>query len=1034
MLQDAIKLLGIANPQLSLTWQDGGPPTEDAVQPMRLVNAAAGEWMAPAGGLFSQQFASRLIMPDGTVPAGQPWVLFLHPQVWLRLSRLYGVVLEGKTIETDRTVRPVPRYFAFHGTSNIGSGPTAGTVSAGDRLALAGGNLTVHDDAGRPIDAAATASALVALMTRFPALVAKAFDSTTAPNIAGSQLGQVTSALAGTEIRVRLASLFGVPFTEGDTKLTNLSAVNATAGLYRLTDTAQPVLVVNVPANPNERLVVGAATFGTLGGTFTPPPLPASIPLSQLKRDFISMFVDDLNLHLRGRETLVAPFAGADHVVPTYHDEDITLLANGNQALAEAGQNISGSDGLSLVVSPVIESDFDVAANAAVSEWPVFPPGGDGAIAGRLQNVALSAHFLIAPDDTRNVFLRMEIPESEPGTPQLAPGSAVRVYNRKFLADAREGRGNGAGGVLDVNRTAGFLLTNPFGLRLDEGLPTNPTLSFDLIAANRTGSKRSFGLLGTRVNGPRALDATEAALAARGSNPFNTAAERGIGPAGLLGLPAPTLSGLPPINDLESAIDVALSLGDESSQPRVAPRLPTMTRNECVVAGHNAAGTWSAVLGGFWLRRDSRSSLHRLGSPGSPGGEEFLGASIQTRGGLLAQDLARMAFRRTRGLATRLTQLDADNRWTPASVPAPAGTMSAALLQNISPGADSPNLELIPDAAFDAFPPDWSSVVSSVNSLIPAGLASNTAVRNAVNSLAASAKGALLYSEFRREAVTARHGRRDAVPVLRAALKAARELIYIETSAFSHTGYLPNDPANPENANDPPDPQTDLVKLISTRLGEQPGLKVLIGVSKEVPVGTGYETFAGRAYDRRRRAFEDLRSADPERVTLFHPIGFPGRPLRLMHTVVIVDDVWLFLGSGSFTRRGLLFDGNLSVALFDRQIEAGRSRAIRNFRRQLMSNHLGATPAPGSAAPVFPHANLTRLADVHETYFAFRDTLDQGGSGLIQNLFNGVVTGQPPIPIDSFPHRDLADPDGSTFPAVSAVLLQIFAGLSTAQA
>ncbi|MDQ3811661.1 MAG: hypothetical protein M3336_15375, partial [Chloroflexota bacterium] len=310
----------------------------------------------------------------------------------------------------------------------------------------------------------------------------------------------------------------------------------------------------------------------------------------------------------------------------------------------------------------------------------------------------------------------------------------------------------------------------------------------------------------------------------------------------------------------------------------------------------------------------------------------------------------------------------------------------------------------------------------------------NAAVRNAINSLASSAKGLLLYSEFRREAVTARRGRRDAVSVLRAALQGARELIYIETSALSYTGYLEDDPANPQNADDPPDPETDLVSLMTGRLAVRPGLKILIGVSKEVPVGIGYETFAGRAYDRRKRAFEDLRAVDPSRVTLFHPIGFPGRPLRLMHTVVIVDDVWLFLGSGSFTRRGLLFDGNLSVALFDRQIEAGRSRAIREFRRRLMEQHLGAAPVPGSPTPAFPHPNRARIADVNEAYFAFRDTLDQGGAGLIEGLFDGLVTGQPPIPPASYPHRDLADPDGSTFPVTSAALLQVFAGLGQAGA
>jgi hypothetical protein len=96
------------------------------------------------------------------------------------------------------------------------------------------------------------------------------------------------------------------------------------------------------------------------------------------------------------------------------------------------------------------------------------------------------------------------------------------------------------------------------------------------MAVNRTGSKRSFGLIGTSVDAPRAMDQDEIALADRGANPFNTAAERGIAPADLIGLPSPPLDTIPSITNLASAVDVALSPGNES-QPRIAPRLPTMT-------------------------------------------------------------------------------------------------------------------------------------------------------------------------------------------------------------------------------------------------------------------------------------------------------------------------------------------------------------------------------------------------------------------------------------------------------------------------
>ena len=41
MLQDIISLLGIANPQLALAWQDGGLPTENTASPVKgLVSSA----------------------------------------------------------------------------------------------------------------------------------------------------------------------------------------------------------------------------------------------------------------------------------------------------------------------------------------------------------------------------------------------------------------------------------------------------------------------------------------------------------------------------------------------------------------------------------------------------------------------------------------------------------------------------------------------------------------------------------------------------------------------------------------------------------------------------------------------------------------------------------------------------------------------------------------------------------------------------------------------------------------------------------
>ena len=98
-----------------------------------------------------------------------------------------------------------------------------------------------------------------------------------------------------------------------------------------------------------------------------------------------------------------------------------------------------------------------------------------------------------------------------------------------------------------------------------------------------------------------------------------------------------------------------------------------------------------------------------------------------------------------------------------------------------------------------------------------------------------------------------------------------------------------------------------------------------------------------------------------------------------------------------------------------------------------MANHLGSRPIPGSPTPEFLHANEARLADLYEAFFGVNEMLEQGGSGLIQKLFDGKVTGQEPIPASSFPHRDVADPDGLIYPTALGALLQAFAGLGEAE-
>jgi hypothetical protein len=184
------------------------------------------------------------------------------------------------------------------------------------------------------------------------------------------------------------------------------------------------------------------------------------------------------------------------------------------------------------------------------------------------------------------------------------------------------------------------------------------------------------------------------------------------------------------------------------------------------------------------------------------------------------------------------------------------------------------------------------------------------------------------------------------------ALGAARELIYIDGAAFAPTGY-----------GTPPTP-IDLVTTIRDRLQAVPALRVILCLSKELDYGPGYEVVAAREYQQRLDAVAKLQQADPSRVAVFHPIGFPGRPLRLMTNITIVDDVWAMVGSSAFRRRGLTFDGGLDLVLADTNLRDGRGVAIADLRRRRQPR-LQRPPPPAATVGTFRCQSVIRLADAH---------------------------------------------------------------------
>ena len=979
--------LGIASPRLAIRWVVGADPAEGA--PATLSLTSSDEWVAPAAGILIKTGGTTgIMMPDGSPAPTTAVVLRLFPQVVLRLARLIASVIEGRT--DDRPVRPVPVYFVYSNVTEL-SAVEAGLVAADTPLGISG-TLTVHDQNGLPIDPVAVAGVFDALIARFGVLEARELLSspptTTRPLTTIAGLGAAGK-------RVRLADPHGQP--HNGEQLTGLTAVAAPQGLFSVSGTS-----IGKASGAPEHLRLGPATNGTLGTSFTLPTPSGSITLH---RDFFSGMVVDLQPFLLGARPDDDPAAQFEARPDIRHDEALTFSFNGNAMLGAANQILSGAPTDSLVVSPVIQGNFAVPTDAADAnaQWPNFPtglPAANDPIPAALRD-ALNPTASFITGTQADVALTLN---------GLTPGQAVRVYNRQFLPDAREGRGDGAGAAVPASGTVTLLLKDPLGLvqrGLDVELPTEATLHVDLVIVNSQNKARVFGNVTARLDPPAAPPALPPE-----TNPFGTATDRGASSSGLLGLPAPELPG-GPITDLDSIVDLALALAGEGPV-REAPRLPTMARRDTLVAA-NANGTFRGQVSGVFLNPSARNAQSRIGSPGSPGGPEFHGTSAQTQNGRLAYDIARAALRRTRFLANRLEVL-AESRWDlPAA--ATGGTISGAVLQTVAPVTETPEFALIA-GQLNNIPATWTALVDEVvNGNILSGVpaAFRSQLQTQLNNLRNSAAGNRLYDEFKRDFTASVHGRRDALWALKRALAAARELIYIEGPAFTPTAYgtsLDN----------------DLVTIIGNRLTARPDLRLILALSKQLDYGPGYEVFAAREIAKRKAAVESLTTAATNRVVAFHPIGFPGRPLRLATNIVIVDDVWALIGTSTIRRRGLTFDGGIDVVLFDRTIRDGRGAAIGDLRRRLMAEHLGVRPPASGEVPA---ANWVQLNDGPTAFNAIQQLLASGGAGLIEPLWDGRIPGVTPIPPSSFPSDAVADPEGRDFNTAIALIVAALSSVAT---
>ncbi|MCP9469002.1 MAG: hypothetical protein NNA31_03265 [Nitrospira sp.] len=1050
--ETGLQPLGIGMPFISKKWcshgaADAGGHITFNAESLSLTLSGGETWYCPISArvvktnVSDRKPTATLIKTDGTAVNGDGLLFELFPGALQRLKRLYVRRLEAASPvnypnkPVDRPIRPVPRYF-FIASSDVGEAVTGGWLHAGQDTGIAG-ELFFFDEQGHIIHPLMVASCFTVLADAYAGLVKES-----APN----QLAHIVGLSPGS-FTVRTVKPDGTPydgaFVNGKTDMIpaiGLFTVSAYTGsdaelkgeLTRQPDTGA------TGAFPLERarhLHLGLDTFGRLGNRCALPALPSGTTLTH---DFFTIKVLDTRTYLTGApDRSPTGYVGSrlEPAPAVRLHEDLKTLADGNALMQRLHSLFNGSATESLVAAAEIDPKFPLPSGTDIY-WPSFPPPtGSSAPADDDPFPSDFKRQVIAA--SRAVVIDGSSPDVCLTLVGLPVDCAVRVYHRVFGSGAVLSRGDGAGGLANsvAVPTAGrtfngqcvLRLANPLGLEPPFSFPPSPKLIFDMVVVQRSGRVRIFGNLELPVN-----TTPEAGPADPADNVVATAAKQGVCRAGVLGLRR-TSAPLPAITDLNSLLNAIVQLGGEDP-PRDAPRLPTMARRDLSAAAKRGAD-WTAVLAGGAIGSAMHSAQSTLGAPGSQGGPETQYVGVFTQNAGLAYDVARMTFRRTTSFYDRIQQLN-NSLWdepvpnTPLdrgqSPDGTRGTIAGAVLQTIAPYCETPELALLKsvvEANIASIPRDWNALVDLVVSWIDglnlsglpspldaAGARLKTELRNRLNSLkdsdpAHESQRERLYTELVRELSAACFGRRDAQWALEEAIKNARRFIYLETPGLSFTEA---GAARPYSRN--------LKSLLAARISSHPGLKVVICVPKVPDYGKGYEQYRAKEVKDRFDLVLDLPSAN---VVSFHPVGFPGRPSRLESQVVIVDDEWAMVGSSSFRRRGLTFDGGSDLVWTDLERSDGAAPSIASFRKMLMAARLGIT---GNG---FDSRRLM-LEDVADVFHFIRETLRDGGLGRIEPLWNGRTDGvtysEPTL--DS----NLVNPEGVEFQTLNAL---VFAALGS---
>lgn len=995
-----LEVLGITTLALATRWSSSNPAFDDSRLTLGYTQTVQAPWRGileylPSGVMFRN--------PEGNPLTGPVAVLRLHPQAAARLQKL---AQQRYTTAGQPLLLAIPAVMVIQGLS---ANQAPQVYDAGSDLPATSASqlISFHDHRGLIIDPIAVAAMLHDLANTYAALRQPA-DAAMATG-AGSV--QDIASLAS-NILAHVVTLHGRAYVPTPTGpgVNKLDSGNNPAGTLPATGLLTLAADEKIAASQaNAKLKLGWAGAGTLAGgtlgnsTLTVPALPAGVTLA---RRFVRIFAVDLDWHLLGNRSASA-FNGIpadDQFMPTdlkpQVREGIALdyLVDGPDtlgAISQVAARMTGAapGGLMFAVSPSFESAVGTPTTTGKdAHWPAFPAPDNqtGFTSGpsALEGASASRH------GAQDVIVTL------PATllSKIAPaGAALRIYPQSFqtiaaIAEAPSFiRGDG-GSLVVANTPAQILLPNPFALAAGDPFPAAATLVFDLCVTPRKGKRRLWGAQRLTI-GPDANLTPSDAFASPDPLTIFPDNIRSISPVPLFGL-ARTVT--PSTNNPASIAELAKALMSETS-PRQGPRLPMMMRHDTMVitgipdASITEGLAWDAVLtGGRWAR-ETRSAQHAQGNPGNPAGPDTHASGVRV-GGALAYDLARMAVRRAQPLlplgnpdSPGWIAYSGGNNFNPP-VPAPAATApnaSGVALQTIAAVVETPELSLLPDNNLLSSPPPISlqQVITTVASALNLPPPSVT-VQNSDR----------LVNEVRREYYLSKYGNRDALWSIARAFGEADELVYVESAGLARTAAAG---ATQE---------IDLIKILADRLNANKRLKVVICIPRETDFAPRFAPYVRGAIQQRAIAVEALRSVDPRRVAVFHPIGFPGRWANIRTTNIIVDDVWCLSGATHLRRRGISFDGSVALATLDHEIEAGYSKKIRHFRRALMAAKLGVSPTDENGNV---SAEWIRLQSPESAFDLIDDLLQQGGLGKLAPLWAGP-TDSTVIPAVA----DVVDPDG----------------------